>query len=94
FDDFNTLIDTVVSNAPDTDIWTAVINLIEAVNPSTPPPTSIIPTGFGTPVSRSSSRLADSETRDIIERELFYEIRNCTHRGVPGFFEKHYNLAK
>jgi hypothetical protein len=94
FDQFRPLVDAVVADSPDTDIWTAVINLIDAVNPSTPPPTSIVPTAFGTPVRRSSSRLADSETRVIVERELFYEIRNCTHRGVPGFFEKHFDSTK
>jgi hypothetical protein len=93
-DDFSAIINAVASNSSDTDVWTAVINLIDAVNPSTPPPTSIVPTAFGTPVRRSSSRLADSETRHIVERELFYEIRNCTHRGVPGFFEKHFDSTK
>lgn len=87
------LIDVVVANSPDTDIWAAVIDLIEAVNPSTPPPSSIIPTFFGTPVKTSSSRLGDSETRNIVECELFSEIRDCTHRGVPGFFEKHFDSA-
>ncbi|KAK3175546.1 hypothetical protein K4F52_010179 [Lecanicillium sp. MT-2017a] len=94
FSHFRPLIDAVVAQSPDTDIWKAVINLIDAVNPSTPPPRSIVPTALGTPVRRSSSRLADSETRVIVERELFYEIRNCTHRGVPGFFEKHFDSTK
>ncbi|KAK2589594.1 hypothetical protein QQS21_012725 [Conoideocrella luteorostrata] len=79
FGQLRPLVNAVVANSPDTDIWAAVMTLIEAVNPSTPPPTSIVPTSFGTPVSRSSSRLANSETRDVIERELFYEIRNRTH---------------
>lgn len=91
---FCPLINAVGDKSPDTDIWTAVINLIEAVSPSTPPPGSIIKTGFGTPVKSSSSRLGNSETRDIIERELFYEIKDCTHRGVPGFFEKHFDSAQ
>ncbi|XWX00024.1 hypothetical protein V2A60_008040 [Cordyceps javanica] len=94
FDHFRPLIDAVAADSPDTDVWDAVINLIDAVNPSTPPPPSIIPTGHGTPVKTSSSRLEDSETRDIVERELFHEIRDCTHRGVPGFFEKHFDITK
>lgn len=91
---FCALITAVVADAADLDIWTAVISVIDAVNPLTPPPSSIIPTGFGTPVKTSSSRLDDSETRDIIERELFYEIRDCTHRAVPGFFQKHFDVTK
>ncbi|OAA62914.1 serine/threonine-protein kinase Sgk2 [Cordyceps fumosorosea ARSEF 2679] len=93
YDHFRPLANAVATDSPDTDIWTAIINLIDAVNPSTPPPTSIIPTGRGTPVKTSSSRLEDSETREIVERELFYEIRDCTHRGVPRFFEKHFDKA-
>ncbi|KAK8147543.1 hypothetical protein G3M48_001442 [Beauveria asiatica] len=93
FDHFRPLINAVATDSPDIDVWAAVIDLIDTVNPSTPPPSSIIPTGHGTPVKTSSSRLEDSETRDIVERELFYEIKDCTHRGVPGFFEKHFDTA-
>lgn len=94
FDQFRPLVDVVATGSPDTDVWAAVINLIEAGSPSTPPPPSIIPTGRGTRVKTSSSRLDDSETRDIVERELFYEIKDCTHRGVPGFFQKHFGSTK
>ncbi|KND90070.1 hypothetical protein TOPH_05277 [Tolypocladium ophioglossoides CBS 100239] len=83
----------VVANSPDTEVWAAVIDFIEAVKPSTPPASGIIPTFFGTPVKTSSSRLDDSEKRDIIEHELFRELRDCTHRGVLGFFEKHFDSA-
>ncbi|KAM3552429.1 hypothetical protein ARSEF4850_007390 [Beauveria asiatica] len=93
YDHFRPLIDAVTTDSPDTDVWDAVINLIDAVNPSTPPPSSIIPTGCGTPVKSSSSRLDDSETRDIVERELFYEIKGCTYRRVSGFFEKHFDIT-
>ncbi|KGQ04672.1 hypothetical protein BBAD15_g10080 [Beauveria bassiana D1-5] len=59
YDHFRPLANAVALDSPDNDIWTAVINLIDAVNPSTPPPASIIPTGCGTPVKSSSSRLED-----------------------------------
>ncbi|OAA35271.1 serine/threonine-protein kinase Sgk2 [Metarhizium rileyi] len=94
FDHFSSLIDVVVSNSPDPEVWAAILNLIDTINPSTPPPLSIIRTGHETPVKTSSSRLDNSETRDMVERELFYEIKDCTHRGVPGFFEKHFNTTK
>ncbi|KAL2816328.1 hypothetical protein BJX63DRAFT_144841 [Aspergillus granulosus] len=84
------LVRAVTANLSDVDIWKAVLDLIESTSPSTPPPSSIPPTYLATPVKTSSSRLADSETRDIVEQELF-EIRDCTHRGVPGFFEKHFD---
>lgn len=54
----------------------------------TPPSSSITPTFQGTPIKSSSNRLADSETRDIVEGELFEEIKNCTFRNVGGFWDK------
>ncbi|XWX00715.1 hypothetical protein V2A60_008736 [Cordyceps javanica] len=83
----------MVSNSPDTDLWTAVINLTEAFNPSTPPASTQVSTNIATPLPSSSARIADSETSKPIEQELFYEIRDCIHRDVPGFFEKHFNPA-
>lgn len=41
-------------------------------------PLSITTTFKGTPVNSSSSRLADSESRHVVERELFFEIKDCT----------------
>ena len=91
---FRPLVDTVTAKSSDAIIWEVVISLIESASPSTPPPSSIIPTCHGTPVKASSSRLSNSETREIVEQELFFEIRDCTHRGVPGFFDKHLNPAR
>ncbi|KJZ69215.1 hypothetical protein HIM_11394 [Hirsutella minnesotensis 3608] len=88
---FRPLVDAVIANSPDNNIWAAVFNLIADVNPSTPPPSSIAPTFKGTPIKSSSSRLADSETRDIVERELFGEIKNCTFRNVGGFWDKFFD---
>ncbi|KAI0441995.1 serine/threonine-protein kinase Sgk2 [Xylaria telfairii] len=87
---FRPLMDAVIANSPDIDIWAAVFNLIANVNPLTPPP-SIPPTFSGTPIETSSSRLANSETRDIVEGELFEEIKNCTFRNVGGFWDKFFD---
>ncbi|OAA42147.1 serine/threonine-protein kinase Sgk2 [Metarhizium rileyi] len=93
FSHFRPLVDAVVAKSSDTDIWTAAINLIEALNPSTPPASTQVPTNIATPLRSSSACIADSETSKTIEQELFYEIRDCIHRDVPGFFEKHFNPA-
>ena len=90
---FSALSRAIETKSSDSDIWEVVYGLIHAAKPSTPPTSSIIPTFFGTPIKASSSRLSDSETREIVEQELFFEIRDCTHRNVPGFFEKHFNPA-
>ncbi|KAK7229650.1 hypothetical protein V2G26_001820 [Clonostachys chloroleuca] len=88
---FRPLVDIVVANSPDIDIWSAVFDLITAVSPSTPLSSSIAPTFKGTPIKTSSNRIADSETREIVERELFYEIKDCTFRNVRGFCDKFFN---
>ncbi|KAI5917190.1 serine/threonine-protein kinase Sgk2 [Camillea tinctor] len=88
---FRPLVDAVIANSPDIDIWSAVLDLIADVLPSTPPPSSLAPTFRGTPIKTSSSRLADSETREIVEGELFEEIKNCTFRNVGGFWDKFFD---
>ncbi|KAI2622580.1 serine/threonine-protein kinase Sgk2 [Hypoxylon sp. NC1633] len=87
-DYFHSLVYHVVTNSCDIDIWEAVFNLIDNLSALTPPPSSIAPTFKGTPVKSSSSRLADGETREIVERELFFEIKDCTFRNVGGFCDK------
>ncbi|KHN95316.1 serine/threonine-protein kinase Sgk2 [Metarhizium album ARSEF 1941] len=88
---FRPLVSSVVANSPDLDVWNTIFKIIETLSPLTPPPSSIAPTFKGTPVKTSSSRLADSETRDIVEGELFEEIKNCTFRNVKGFCDKFFD---
>ncbi|KAM4056518.1 kinase [Hirsutella rhossiliensis] len=88
---FRPLVRRVIARAPDIDIWDAVFSLIDTLSTLTPPPSSIAPTYKGTPVKTSSSRLADSETRDIVEGELFFEIKDCTFRNVGGFCDKFFD---
>ena len=80
----------VIKNAPDVDIWTAVLDLINTLSHVTPPGT-ITPSYDGTPVTRSSASFQGSEqTRAILKDALFGEIQNCTYQGVEGFFEKYF----
>ncbi|KAK1251548.1 hypothetical protein MKX07_007027 [Trichoderma sp. CBMAI-0711] len=88
---FRTLIRCVVDKKSDVDVWEAVLTTIENLSTATPPPSSIAPTFTGTPIKSSSSRLADSETRDIVVAELFYEIKDCTFRNVGGFWERFFS---
>ncbi|KAI3331263.1 serine/threonine-protein kinase Sgk2 [Ustulina deusta] len=90
-DNFCSLVHHVVSKSSDIDIWEAVFIIIDNFNALTPPPSSIAPTFQGTPVRSSSSRLSDSETRDIVEKELFFEVKDCTFRSVGGFCNKIFN---
>ncbi|KPM43720.1 hypothetical protein AK830_g2827 [Neonectria ditissima] len=88
---FRPLVRYVVDKRTDIDIWEAVFAIIENLGDITPPPSSVAATFKGTPVKSSSSRLADSETRDVVERELFFEIQDCTFRNVGGFMDKFFS---
>ncbi|PVH92748.1 serine/threonine-protein kinase Sgk2 [Periconia macrospinosa] len=90
-DQFRHLVHHVIDKSPDIQIWEDVLNIIDTLSAPTPPSSSIAPTFRGTPIKSSSSRLADSETRDIIEGELFEEIKNCTFRNVGGFWDKFFD---
>ncbi|KAK3331428.1 serine/threonine-protein kinase Sgk2 [Apodospora peruviana] len=90
-DQFRPLVHCVVDKSTDIEIWEDVFNIIGTLSALTPPSSSIAPTLLGTPIKSSSSRLADSETRDIVKGELFGEIRNCTFRNVGGFWDKFFD---
>ncbi|KJK86574.1 hypothetical protein H633G_09576 [Metarhizium anisopliae BRIP 53284] len=88
---FRRLARCIIDKASDIDIWETVFSVVESLSALTPPGSSIAPTFKGTPVKTSSSRLSDSETRDIVEGELFEEIKNCTFRNVKGFCDKFFD---
>ncbi|KAI0116873.1 serine/threonine-protein kinase Sgk2 [Daldinia grandis] len=90
-DQFDTLVRYIVDKSSDLAIWAAVFNLIDTIHPRTPPASSIPPTFKGTPVKASSNRLADSETRNVVEAELFEEIKHCVFRDIGGFWDKFFN---
>ncbi|KAK2803987.1 hypothetical protein FQN50_006793 [Emmonsiellopsis sp. PD_5] len=87
---YRRLVQHVIQNALDSEIWEAVFNLITTIS-QTSPPLSIPPSFAGTPVrSTSSSQRGSEQTRRLLEGRLFEEIRECTHRGVGGFFAKYF----
>ncbi|KAI1202726.1 serine/threonine-protein kinase Sgk2 [Nemania serpens] len=88
---FTPLIDVVVGGLPDTDIWAAVLDLMEVIQkpktlPAGPPAANLEP-----PSKTTSSRLDDSETVKLIERELFFEIGSYVFREVNGFWKKYFD---
>ncbi|SLM34979.1 serine threonine-protein kinase sgk2, partial [Lasallia pustulata] len=79
----------VIKQAPDVDIWAAVVVLVRLISHSSPPPS--LPPSFDTPITHTSASLQGSEqTREEIEHRVFEEIRLCTHRAVEGFHEKYF----
>ncbi|RYP55212.1 hypothetical protein DL768_000206 [Monosporascus sp. mg162] len=91
---FRPLVRHVIDKSADIDIWEDVFNIIGNLSVLTPPASSIAPTFRGTPIKTSSSRLADSEPRDIVEAELFEKIKNCTFRNVGGFWDKFFDSKR
>ncbi|EXU95608.1 protein kinase [Metarhizium robertsii] len=90
---FRALSQLVIRQAPDIDIWAAVVALIRAISHSTPPPS--LPPSFETPITHSSaSQQGLEQTRRKIEPRVFEEIRHCTHRAVGGFHEKYFEGHK
>ncbi|KAN0073910.1 hypothetical protein V8E54_007847 [Elaphomyces granulatus] len=99
-DDFNyehyrALSQLVIRKAQNVDIWNAVFDLITTISrltPSSAVPLSAIPPSFdSTPITHSSvSQPGGEQTREVVERKIFEEIRFCTYRDVEGFFEKYF----
>ncbi|EFW14915.1 conserved hypothetical protein [Coccidioides posadasii str. Silveira] len=88
YDHYRPLVRLVLEKAPDTDIWRAVLDLIDT-RETTP---SSVPRSFdATPVRfTSSSQKGSEQTRRLVEGRIFEEIRGCTFRDVGGFFAKYF----
>ncbi|KMU74789.1 hypothetical protein CISG_00719 [Coccidioides immitis RMSCC 3703] len=83
---YRPLVNLIIKDAPDLDIWSAVFDLISEVSRVSPPP-NIPPASKSTPIEYSSASQLDSEQS---RRKVFDEIRDCTYRDVEGFFEKYF----
>ncbi|RMZ85501.1 hypothetical protein DV736_g6579, partial [Chaetothyriales sp. CBS 134916] len=90
YDHYRPLVKLVIQKAADFEIWSAVLNLITTLSRVTPP--AIIPTVFyDTPITHSSSSQQGTEqTRELVKKRLFEEIRSCTYREVGGFIQKYF----
>ncbi|KAF2459673.1 hypothetical protein BDY21DRAFT_338901 [Lineolata rhizophorae] len=87
---YRPLVRLVIQKAPDSQIWSAVFDLITTLTRATPP--ASVPVSFdSTPITHSSaSQQGAEQAREVVERKVFEEIRFCTHREVGGFFEKYF----
>ncbi|RCI16304.1 hypothetical protein L249_2827 [Ophiocordyceps polyrhachis-furcata BCC 54312] len=87
---YRPLVRLILQKASDFEIWNAVLHLIATLTKETPP-ASVAATFDSTPIIHSSASLQGSEqTRELVERKIFKEIRLCTYRDVEGFFEKYF----
>ncbi|KAI0117805.1 serine/threonine-protein kinase Sgk2 [Nemania sp. FL0031] len=79
----------LINQAPDADIWTAVINLIPEVLVCIPP-TSTIQSSEAPTTHSATSLQSLGRARSNIEACITNEIRHCTYRSVEGFHEKYF----
>ena len=87
---YRPLVRLVLQEASDCEIWSAVFDLIATLSRVTPP-ASVPATFDDTPITHSSaSQQGAEQTREVVERKVFEEIRLCTYRDVEGFFEKYF----
>ena len=90
YENYRALSQLVIKKASDVKIWNAVFDLTITLF-QTSPPESVVPSFDGTPITHSSASHQGSEqTKDFLEGPLFHEIKNCTYRGVDGFFSKYF----
>ncbi|SLM41353.1 1 protein kinase [Lasallia pustulata] len=89
YEDYRALSLLVIKQAPDVDIWNALLNLITTVSRTTPP--TSIPVSFdGTTTHSSASQQGVEQTHELVEGRIFEEIKSCTYRNVGGFFSKYF----
>ncbi|EER27791.1 hypothetical protein CPC735_031270 [Coccidioides posadasii C735 delta SOWgp] len=87
---YRPLVNLIIRDAPDLDIWSAVFDLISEVSRVSPPP-NIPPASEGTPIKHSSASQQGSEqSRRHVDPKVFDEIKDCIYRDAEGFFEKYF----
>ena len=80
----------VINQAPDVQIWRAVLELIISISRQSPP-ASIPPSFDGTPVIYSSASMqGDEQTERLLKISLLDEIKNYTYWNVEGLFAKYF----
>ncbi|RMZ90674.1 hypothetical protein DV736_g2093, partial [Chaetothyriales sp. CBS 134916] len=90
YDHYRPLVKLVIQKAADFEIWSAVLDLITTLSRVTPP-TSIPTTFYDTPITHSSaSQQGAEQTRELVKKRLFEEIRSCIYREVGGFIQKYF----
>ncbi|KAI0869052.1 serine/threonine-protein kinase Sgk2 [Hypoxylon argillaceum] len=88
---FTPLINVIIGGLPDTDIWAAVLDLVNVIQKPNTPPANLPATNLEPPSETYTSWLDDNETVELIEHNLFFEIGSCVFREVDGFWEKYFD---
>ncbi|KAG9237290.1 hypothetical protein BJ875DRAFT_533004 [Amylocarpus encephaloides] len=81
------LVESVVTNVPDVEIWTTVFNLVaHAASPKAPtPPTVLTPLRSG-----SASQRGVEQTTDEVDQRILEELTGRVYYDVGGFYEQYF----
>ncbi|KAF2787657.1 hypothetical protein K505DRAFT_379435 [Melanomma pulvis-pyrius CBS 109.77] len=78
----------ILDQAPDQNIWDAVIALVTL---KTTPPSLPSALSLDTPLkSTSSSQRANEQTHDDMDERILQEINGCVYKDTGGFYEKYF----
>lgn len=86
------LVELVVNNAPDAEIWLAVFDLIALTSPKQlTPPNPCEKAVFDTPLRPSSACQSGTEqTHDEVDQRIFEELTGRVYYDVGGFYERYF----
>ncbi|PQE05362.1 hypothetical protein CJF30_00011279 [Rutstroemia sp. NJR-2017a BBW] len=86
------LVELVVNNAPDVEIWHAVFNLILTTSPKrVTPPTAFEKAVFDTPLrSSSASQRGVEQTHDEVDQRILEELTGRVYYDIGGFYERYF----
>jgi hypothetical protein len=94
FDDKDTipLVELVVNNAPDIEIWDAVFEQLARIRLKvTTLPSAIENTAFDTPLrSSSASQSGTEQTHDEVDQRILEELTGRVYYDVDGFYERYF----
>jgi hypothetical protein len=85
-------VELVVNNAPDVEIWRAVLDLIALASPKQlTPPTAFEKAVFDTPLrSSSASQRGIEQTHDEVDQRILEELTGRVYYNVGGFYERYF----
>ncbi|KAI1655018.1 hypothetical protein F4813DRAFT_392009 [Daldinia decipiens] len=86
------LIELVIKNAPDIEIWNAVFELVSQTRPkATTPPIALENAFLDTPFRPSSaSQSGIKQTRHEVDQRILEELTRRVYDDVKGFFERYF----
>ncbi|PQE24982.1 serine threonine- kinase Sgk2 protein [Rutstroemia sp. NJR-2017a BVV2] len=86
------LVERVINNVPDVEIWNAVFDLVARTSTNDiTPPTAFENAIFDTPLrSSSASQRGTEQTHDEVDQRILEELIGRVYYDVGGFYERYF----